>query len=90
MDWRVMLTTFGVVFLAEIGDKTQIATITLAAETKKPWSVFVATVAALAVGSTAAVLVGTVFNQYVPTEWIKRAAAVVFIILGVLILAGKF
>ena len=90
MDWRVMLTTFGVVFLAEIGDKTQIAVITLAAGTKKPWSVLVATLAALAVGSTAAVLVGTVLHQYVPIEWIKRAAAVVFITLGVLILAGKF
>ena len=32
MDWRVMLTTFGIIFLAEMGDKTQIATMTMAAE----------------------------------------------------------
>ena len=34
MDWRVMLTTFGVIFLAEMGDKTQIAAMTMAAQTE--------------------------------------------------------
>lgn len=90
MDWRVMLTTFGVILLAEMGDKTQIAAIVLAAETKKPWSVLIAALLALAVGSAAGVLVGTVFSHYAPIAWVKRAAAVVFIFVGVLILAGKF
>ncbi len=90
MDWRIMLTSFGVIFLAEIGDKTQIAAVILAAETKKPWSVLIATWLALAVGSAISVLIGTAFSHYVPIEWVKRAAAVVFIFLGVLILAGKF
>jgi len=37
MDWRVFLTTFGVIFLAEMGDKTQLAAMTMAAQSKKPW-----------------------------------------------------
>src|SRR5919112_163400 len=40
MDLRVLLTTFGIIFLAEMGDKTQLAAMTMAADTKKPWAVF--------------------------------------------------
>ncbi len=47
MDWRVLLTTFGVIFLAEMGDKTQIAAMTMAAEKKRPWEVFIAASLAL-------------------------------------------
>ena len=53
MDWRVMLTTFGVIFLAEIGDKTQIAAMTMAAEKKRPWAVFIgASLALVAVSAS--------------------------------------
>ena len=41
MGWRVILTTFGVTFLAELGDKTRLAAITLSAQTKRPWEVFI-------------------------------------------------
>ena len=41
MDWKVLLSTFGVIFLAEMGDKTQLAAMTLAADTKRPVAVFV-------------------------------------------------
>ena len=37
MDWRVFITTFGVIFLAEMGDKTQLAAMTMAASTKSRW-----------------------------------------------------
>jgi putative Ca2+/H+ antiporter (TMEM165/GDT1 family) len=48
MDWRVILTTFGVIFLAELGDKTQLAAMTLAAQTRRPWAVFIGASVALA------------------------------------------
>jgi len=41
MDWRVLLTTFGVIFLAEMGDQTQLAAMTMSAQTKRPWAVFI-------------------------------------------------
>jgi putative Ca2+/H+ antiporter (TMEM165/GDT1 family) len=90
MDLRVLLTTFGIIFLAEMGDKTQLAAMTMAADTKKPWTVFIGASLALAAVSAIGVLVGGVVGQYVPLEWVKRVAAVAFIVIGVLMLAGKF
>jgi putative Ca2+/H+ antiporter (TMEM165/GDT1 family) len=90
MDWRVFLTTFGVIFLAEMGDKTQLAAMTMAAQTKRPWAVFIASALALAAVSAIGVVVGSVVGDYVPLIWVKRVAALAFIIIGVLILLGKF
>jgi putative Ca2+/H+ antiporter (TMEM165/GDT1 family) len=90
MDWRVFITTFGVIFLAEMGDKTQLAAMTMAAETKKPIAVFIGAALALACVSAIGIAVGGVLSHYVPLEWIKRVAAVAFIVIGVLILLDKF
>jgi len=90
MDWRVFLTTFGVIFLAEMGDKTQLAAMTMSAQTKKPWAVFIGSAIALTAVSAIGVVVGSVVGNYIPLLWIKRAAAVAFIIIGVLILMDKF
>jgi putative Ca2+/H+ antiporter (TMEM165/GDT1 family) len=90
MDLRVLLTTFGIIFLAEIGDKTQLAAMTMAAQTKRPWAVFIGASLALAAVSGLGVIVGGLIGDYVPLVWIKRAAAIAFILIGVLMLAGKF
>jgi len=90
MDFRVLITTFGVIFLAEMGDKTQLAAMTMAAQTKKPWAVFLGASLALAAVSALGVIVGSVIGDYVPLAWVKRVAALAFIVIGVLMLAGKF
>jgi len=90
MDWRVFLTTFGVIFLAEMGDKTQLAAMTMAAQTKRPWAVFIAAALALTAVSAIGVVVGGVVGDYIPLIWVKRVAAVAFILIGVLMLANKF
>ena len=90
MDWRVFLTTFGVIFLAEMGDKTQLAAMTMAAETKRPWAVMIGASLAVVCVSAIGVAVGGLLGQYLPLEWIKRIAAIAFIVIGVLILLGKF
>ncbi|HXS00113.1 MAG TPA: TMEM165/GDT1 family protein, partial [Pyrinomonadaceae bacterium] len=72
MDLRVLLTTFGVIFLAEMGDKTQLAAMTMAADSKKPWAVFIGASLALVAVSGLGVLVGSVIGNYVPIEWVKR------------------
>jgi putative Ca2+/H+ antiporter (TMEM165/GDT1 family) len=90
MDLRVLITTFGIIFLAEMGDKTQLAAMTMAADTKKPWAVFLGASLALAAVSALGVLVGSVIGSYVPLEWVKRIAAIAFIVIGILMLAGKF
>jgi len=90
MDLRVMLTTFAFIFLAEMGDKTQLAAMTMAAQTKRPWAVFLGASVALVAVSAVGVLVGGVIGNYVPLVWVKRVAAGVFILIGVLMLMGKF
>jgi len=90
MDLRVLLTTLGIIFLAEMGDKTQLAAMTMAAQTKKPWAVFLGASIALAAVSALGVIVGSVIGNYVPLEWVKRVAALAFIVIGVLMLMNKF
>ena len=90
MDWRVVLTTFGIIFLAELGDKTQIAAMTMAAQKKRPWEVFIGATIALAAVSAIGVAVGTALGHYLPVDWIKRVAGAAFIVVGVLVLMGKF
>ena len=90
MDLRILLTTFGVIFLAEMGDKTQLAAMTMAADSKKPWAVFLGASLALAAVSALGVLVGSLVGDYLPLVWVKRVAATAFIVIGVLMLFGKF
>jgi len=89
MDWKLLATTFGMIFLAEMGDKTQLAAMTLAAQTRSPWTVFIAASLALACVSALGVAVGAGLSHVLPLEWIKRAAALLFIAVGVLMLIGK-
>lgn len=89
MDWRILFTTFGAILLAEMGDKTQLAALTLAAKTQRPWEVFAGASLALVVVSGLGVMLGSVLGAYLPAMLIKRAAAVVFIAIGVLMLVGR-
>lgn len=90
MDWKLFASTFAAVFLAEMGDKTQIATMSLSGASSSRLSVFAGSALALVATSAIAVLVGGVVSRYVPAIWIKRAAGSVFIVLGVLYLASTF
>ena len=87
---RVALTTFATVFLAELGDKTQLATMLLVAQGKSPLAVFLGSASALVVSSLVGVLAGGVIAKYIPEIWVRAAAGSGFIILGVLLLLGRF
>lgn len=87
---KVALTTFATVFLAELGDKTQLATMLLVAQGKSPLAVFLGSASALAVSSLVGVLAGGVIAKYIPEIWVRAAAGSGFIILGVLLLLGRF
>jgi Ca2+/H+ antiporter, TMEM165/GDT1 family len=89
MDWKIFGTAFLTLFLAELGDKTQLAVITMTASTEAKVSVFLGASAALVVVTLLGVLVGGVLTQWVPAEWLHRIVAVAFISIGVLMLFGK-
>jgi len=88
MDWKVMGTAFLTLFLAELGDKTQLAVITMSAKTESKLSVFIGASVALVLVSLLGVLVGGILSQWVPVEWLQRIVAVAFILIGILMLAG--
>lgn len=89
MDLRGFLTTFGLVFLAELGDKTQLATMSMAATTGQRWSVFAAAALALVLSSLLAVLLGEFLRTRVDPLWIQRAAATLFLVLGAWMLVAS-
>ena len=85
IDWKVFASTFGLLFLAEIGDKTQLAVISMCSKSSKPLTVFLASVLALAAVTALGVLFGTGITALFPRIWIKRVAALVFVVIGVLV-----
>ena len=89
MDWKLLGSTFTLVFMAELGDKTQLATLALAASGRSKLLVFLGAASALVATSAIAVLVGEGVARVVPEIWIKRAAGAGFLILGALFLLGK-
>lgn len=89
MDWKVFGTAFLTLFLAELGDKTQLAVITMTANTESKIAVFLGASLALILVTLLGVLLGGVLSQYIPTEWLQRIVAVAFIVIGVLMLIGK-
>jgi len=89
MDWKIFGTAFVTLFLAELGDKTQLAIITMTANTDSKLAIFLGASLALVFVSLLAVLFGGLLSQYIPTEWLQRIVAVAFIAIGVLMLIGK-
>ncbi|MDR4508068.1 MAG: TMEM165/GDT1 family protein [Candidatus Brocadiaceae bacterium] len=89
MDWKIFFTAFVSIFLAELGDKTQIASILLASKTHKPVAVFFGSMIAFAVVTLIAVAAGTVITKFISPSFIKSGSAVAFILVGILILIGK-
>ncbi len=82
MDFKVMLTTFGMIFLAELGDKTQLATFTFAAENKTRLAVFLGSAGALILSSLLAVVFGSAVSKLVPPHYIRVGAGILFILIG--------
>ncbi|WP_063396026.1 TMEM165/GDT1 family protein [Prochlorococcus sp. MIT 1306] len=78
----VLLTTFTTVFLAELGDKTQLATLLLSAQSGQPWVVFLGAALALISSSLVGVLVGRWLAEILPPERLQKMAGVLMVGLG--------
>jgi putative Ca2+/H+ antiporter (TMEM165/GDT1 family) len=83
MDWKVFGTVFGTVFLAELGDKTQLATLLFASKsTVSLWTIFAAAASALVFTSAIGVAAGAAVAHYVSPKYLSYAAGVGFILIG--------
>lgn len=84
VDWKIFLTIFLSVFLAELGDKTQLATMLFAADKEvSKYTVFLAASAALIFASAIGVLAGSVISEYVNPKHLHYVAGIGFIVIGV-------
>lgn len=89
MDLRLIATTFATVFLAELGDKTQLAVLSLTASSRQPLAVFVGAALALLAVTAIGALVGEGLSRVVPSWLLQKAAAIAFIAIGLILLTGK-
>ena len=88
--WRTFFTVLTTVFLAEIGDKTQMATMLFAAEAKgSKWTIFIAASLALIAAAAIGVLVGGLIERLISPRTLKIIAGVGFILIGIWTIAVK-
>jgi putative Ca2+/H+ antiporter (TMEM165/GDT1 family) len=90
LNARLIVSTFVMIFLAELGDKTQISTFALATNSRSMLSVFLGASGALVLTTLIAVVLGGVIGRFVPEKLIRVVSAAVFIGFGVLTLVETF
>lgn len=87
MDFKLFATVFATIFIAELGDKTQLATLLYASDAAHPrLTVFVASAAALVLASAIAVLAGSLIAEFVDPKVVRWVAGLGFIAVGVWVL----
>ena len=82
MDWKLFASVFGVVFVAELGDKTQLAALALSAANPRPFTVFLASWLALGVACAIGVAAGAAFGRFLSERTIGIGAGTLFILVG--------
>jgi putative Ca2+/H+ antiporter (TMEM165/GDT1 family) len=86
---KTIITAFFLVFLAELGDKTQLSTMLLASKSTSIWYVFIGSALALVLSSLLGVLVGSILHKYIPQSYIQTCSGAAFLIIGALLILGK-
>ena len=86
MDLTLLISTFLTVFLAELGDKTQLATVALSGTSDRPLAVFLGSASALVLASLLGAMAGGSVASVVPTELLQLIASVGFLIIGTRVL----
>ncbi|MDD4956847.1 MAG: TMEM165/GDT1 family protein [Candidatus Omnitrophica bacterium] len=89
MDMKLFFTAFSAVFFAELADKTQLVGIVMASKSGRPLTVWMGSVAAYIIITAVSVVLGAILSKYMRPEIVKYAAGAIFIIMGVLMVAGK-
>jgi putative Ca2+/H+ antiporter (TMEM165/GDT1 family) len=83
LDWKIFVTIFSAVFVAELGDKTQLATMLFAADkVVSKYTVFLAASAALIVATAVGVLAGSLLSEYINVKYLQYVAGCGFIAIG--------
>ena len=83
--WSVFVSTFVTIFLAELGDKTQVATLLMTAESQSPWIVFAGAGSALVATSLLGVLLGRWLATRISPKTIEKSAGVVLLVVSAML-----
>lgn len=86
---KELILSFLLIFLAELGDKTQLSTMLLASKYKNIWEIFIGSSLALTLSALIGVFGGTIINKYLPSNLVQIGSGLVFIIVGVTLLCNK-
>ncbi|BAY21830.1 hypothetical protein NIES2100_15880 [Calothrix sp. NIES-2100] len=84
------ITTFVTIFLAEIGDKTQLSTLLMSAESHAPWVVFLGSAAALITTSLLGVLLGSWIANRLSPKTVEKSAGVMLLLISVMLFWDVF
>jgi putative Ca2+/H+ antiporter (TMEM165/GDT1 family) len=88
--WRAFFTVFTTVFIAEIGDKTQLATMLFAGEAKvSRWVIFAGSACALTLAAALGVIVGAQLERFISPRTLRVVAGVGFVVIGIWTLVAK-
>jgi Ca2+/H+ antiporter, TMEM165/GDT1 family len=82
MDLKMLATTFGMIFLAELGDKTQLATFCMSADCNSTWTVFIGSAAALVLSSFIAAFLGEYLSRFINPLHVKILGGIFFLVVG--------
>jgi putative Ca2+/H+ antiporter (TMEM165/GDT1 family) len=85
MDWNPLLSTFGLILVAELGDKTQLVVVTQVCKYRRPWPVFLGASLALTAVTALGAIGGHVLGCIIPGAVLRTVAALAFVVMGVLI-----
>ncbi len=83
--WKVFGSTFVTIFLAELGDKTQVATLLMSAQSQNPWVVFAGAASALVATSLVGVLVGRWLSTRLSLKTLERATGMLLLVISALL-----
>ena len=86
MNFPLLLSTFVTVFLAELGDKTQLATVAISGTTDRPLAVFLGSSSALVIASLIGAVAGGSLSTFIPADLLQLLASVGFLIIGLRLL----
>ena len=90
MILSLILSTFITIFIAELGDKTQFATLTMSGTSNKPLAVFLGSSSALVLASLVGALAGGSISNFVPEIILKSIASLTFFLISIRLLINSF
>ncbi|HZJ82895.1 MAG TPA: TMEM165/GDT1 family protein [Clostridia bacterium] len=83
---KLFFLSFWLLFIAELGDKTQLAVFTLVTQHKQPWPIFLGASLGLTTVTLLGTFMGEIVCKYIPSHILKLSAGILFIIMGFFVL----